>query len=282
MGDFMINVVSFSGGRTSAYMAYLMNERRKAGDAVEFIFMDTGAEHPDTYRFIRDVVREFDIPLTCLRAEFNPVMGKGVRPRVVSIDEIGPDLTPWRDMAAKHGSAFFIGKWCTARMKVDVSERYLNAKYGKGGHITWIGVRADEPKRLTKVGANPQIRYLAEISDFEKQDILDWWAPKPFDLAIPEWLGNCVFCFKKSDLKLAAAAHDEPELLAQWEAMLAGAKHRPDQNRGLFDIYRQKRTIRQIIGLFDGSTGDEIKARIRSTKALDTGSCSESCEVYGD
>ncbi|EJN3583877.1 phosphoadenosine phosphosulfate reductase family protein, partial [Escherichia coli] len=56
------HVVSFSGGRTSAYLILLMEQRRKAGENVHYIFMDTGCEHPLTYRFIREVVKFWDIP----------------------------------------------------------------------------------------------------------------------------------------------------------------------------------------------------------------------------
>jgi len=41
-------VVSFSGGRTSAYLCSLIKGLHP--DAV-FVFMDTGAEHPETYDF---------------------------------------------------------------------------------------------------------------------------------------------------------------------------------------------------------------------------------------
>lgn len=37
----MHQVVSFSGGRTSAYLVHLMEAQRKAGASVHFIFMDT-------------------------------------------------------------------------------------------------------------------------------------------------------------------------------------------------------------------------------------------------
>ncbi|MBD2815963.1 phosphoadenosine phosphosulfate reductase family protein, partial [Xenorhabdus sp. Flor] len=62
----MINVVSFSGGRTSAYLVYLMEQRRKQGEDVRYVFMDTGAEHPKTYEFIRDLVQHWKIDLVCL------------------------------------------------------------------------------------------------------------------------------------------------------------------------------------------------------------------------
>ncbi|EAK8505588.1 TPA: phosphoadenosine phosphosulfate reductase family protein, partial [Neisseria gonorrhoeae] len=53
----MINVVSFSGGRTSAYLLWLMEQKRRAGKDVHYVFMDTGCEHPMTYRFVREVVK---------------------------------------------------------------------------------------------------------------------------------------------------------------------------------------------------------------------------------
>lgn len=37
----MHQVVSFSGGRTSAYLVHLMEAQRKAGVSVHFIFMDS-------------------------------------------------------------------------------------------------------------------------------------------------------------------------------------------------------------------------------------------------
>ena len=37
------------------------------------------------------------------------------------------------------------------------------------------------------------LHYLAELSDFEKADVLSWWKGQPFDLQIQEHLGNCVF-----------------------------------------------------------------------------------------
>ncbi|EEX3773585.1 hypothetical protein AOT53_004379 [Escherichia coli] len=41
----MHQVVSFSGGRTSAYLVHLMEAQRKAGASVHFIFMDMYRGH---------------------------------------------------------------------------------------------------------------------------------------------------------------------------------------------------------------------------------------------
>ena len=74
------NVVSFSGGRTSAFMVYLIEQMRKSGElngTFEYIFMDTGAEHPETYEFIRRCVDYFGIELTCLQGDFEQPVGVG-------------------------------------------------------------------------------------------------------------------------------------------------------------------------------------------------------------
>lgn len=43
----MINVVSFSGGRTSAYLLWLMEQKRRAGKDVHYVFMDTQGAKSD-------------------------------------------------------------------------------------------------------------------------------------------------------------------------------------------------------------------------------------------
>jgi len=45
----------------------------------------------------------------------------------------------------------------------------------------------------------------------DKLDIIDWWEERDFDLGIPEHLGNCVGCFRKSERKSMKAYRDAPE-----------------------------------------------------------------------
>ena len=272
----MKKVVSFSGGRTSAYLCYLMKE--KFGDEVDFIYMDTGAEHPKTYDFIRSVNDAFNLNLTCLRTDFDTPLGAGNNYKIVDIDSIGPDLQPFRVMMEKYGTPYIGGMFCTDRMKLVPFNKYCKEKYGKGGYQTWLGIRADEPKRL---GKKDGIRYLAEISDFEKEDILDFWSEQDFDLDLPEHLGNCVFCPKKSNLKLAATQRDEPEFYHNFLTEIYSDSVRHDDKTGHWSkMYRGKKSLEQVVAMFDGSTGNEIKSRIRGAKMTDTGSCSESCEVF--
>ena len=265
----MINIVSFSGGRTSAYLVRMMMER---DPSAKYIFMDTGAEHPKTYEFVKNVVNHWGIDLTCLRVVPNEEMGKASTYEVLSINEIGPDLEPWKRMLKKYGHPYVGGAFCTDRMKTVPFTKYCQEKFGRGNYTTWLGMRADEPKRTSP---KPGIRYLAEISDFEKQDVIDWWKGQPFDLEIQEHLGNCVFCIKKSLQKVALAAKDEPVLATQFIQTLHEYDTKPDKV-----MYRSNNSLEQVIALFSGTERDDLASRMTSMRQYDTGSCSESCEAF--
>ena len=324
----MKKVVSFSGGRTSAYLCKVMIDTF-GRENVDFIYMDTGAEHPKTYEFIRKVNNEFNLNLTCLRTDFSSPLGAGNGFKVVDVNSIDTDLKSFSEMTYKYGVPYIGGMFCTDRMKLVPFTKYCQETYGRGNFETWLGIRADEPARVfgsklyrslkETIGLDDEdlikmystnhldreaffvmeecsevklfnevcrrktsgIRYMSEISEFEKEDVLNFWSEMPFDLDIPEWLGNCLFCPKKSDLKLAAAQRDEPELYHDFLNMIYSDSVRHDNKTGHWSqMYRGKKSLEQVVAMFDGSTGDEIKSRIRGTKVTNTGSCSESCEVF--
>ena len=267
-------VVNFSGGRTSAYLCSLIKQLHP--DAV-FVFMDTGAEHEATYEFIRQCNDLFCLNLVCLRTKVNMEHGVGVGYSVIDIDEIGHDLKPWRDMSLKYGLPYHGGAFCTDRMKTTPCKKYLEDVYGVGNYHLWLGMRIDEPKRLNK---KEGFSYLADISDFEKQDVLDWWAKMPFDLQIPEHLGNCVFCIKKGVNKIALAAKDEPQLADKFIKMINMDDVRVVEGRKQSNaiMYRGYLTLEGIIDLYAEMPRDKLAKTVRST--FETGSCSESCEAF--
>jgi len=209
-------------------------------------------------------------------------MGKGGTYSVVDIDDIKCDLAPFTSLCNKYGTPSVVGTWCTSRMKEETHDRYCNEIYGSNGYETWIGIRADEPRRLKGVGKRVDLRYMAEITDAEKQDVLDFWKGQPFDLGIDEYLGNCVFCIKKGANKLALAAMDEPELYKNWVNMVDSANNRPDlPNKPPKEImYRGNNSIISIVDLYKDHSRGEIIQTIKGMKLMDTGSCSESCEVF--
>lgn len=265
----MQQVISFSGGRTSAYLVNLLH---KSPD-VHVVFMDTGAEHPATYQFIRDIVRHWNVKITCLRATVLP-MGKGMGYEVVPLADIGPDFTAWKRMLEKYGHPYVGGAFCTDRMKLKPFTRYCNETFGKGNYETWLGIRCDEPVRLTQ---KPGVRYLAEVSDMDKADILQWWRGQAFDLQLQEHLGNCVFCIKKSMMKIALAAKDMPHHAAEFWQMVEAHDVKSDKA-----MYRGKASLPQVIAMFSDISRQDLAGRMLSMKQYESGSCSESCEVFND
>lgn len=274
----MKKVVSFSGGRTSAYLCHIMLEKFGRKN-VDFIFMDTGAEHPKTYEFIRKVDAYFGLDLVCLRGDFNQNLGTKHTYVVTTPSVLEHDLKVYTALVNKYGTPGVASPWCTSRMKEEVHDKYCDDFYGKGGYETWIGIRTDEPRRL-KVGGRRGIRYLAEISNVEKSDVLNFWKNMPFDLELDEWLGNCCFCFKKSDLKLALACRDEPKLMQAWLDMIDKAQERTQNRESRHIMYRKNRNLSQVVAPFLEVERNDIIARLRGGKMLEAGSCSESCEVH--
>ena len=274
----MQNVASFSGGRSSGYMVYLLMQLHPDTD---FIFMDTGAEHPKTYEFIKNIVNFWGIKLTCLRVVVNPELGQANSYRVIKLDELKQDLQPFRDVCYKYGTPYVHGAFCTRTMKLEPFTRYCNDKYGKGNYQTWLGIRADEPKRLKpKLGYN----YLADISDFDKQDVINWWKTQPFDLEIPEHLGNCVFCVKKGINKIALATRDEPEMASDFIDLINDPNIRVVERRQQDNkiMYRGNNSLISIMAMYQNYSREDILATIRGNKGYSSGSCSESCEIFSD
>lgn len=330
------HIVSFSGGRTSAYLVHLMEKRRKQGEDVRYVFMDTGAEHPGTYQFIREVVKNWGIELICLRVDVNPELGKGNSYKVLSIDDIGPDLQPWVDITKKYGTPYFGGAFCTRTMKIEVCNNFCKDNFDN--HVSWLGMRIDEPARIwgedifrmmRKMGFDNYMmgglfremveistmekmvemleprflldtktagkiakriidirktkqRFMAELTDFEKEDVLSWWRQQPFDLQIPEHLGNCVFCIKKGLNKVALAMRDEPEMLAQFRAVISSPDVRVVERRQQENkiMYRKGQSLDGIEAIYADYERDDIAGTVRSSGGYESGSCSESCEAF--
>jgi hypothetical protein len=258
-----------------------MEERRKEdGWAVEYIFMDTGAEHPSTYKFVKDVVDYYGIELTCLKARFGP-MGTGTTYQVVSLESIGYDLTTWRDMISKYGTPYQPnGAFCTDQMKGRPARHYIADKYPDGNYVQWWGIRADEPARLRD---KPKVRYLAELSNFDKRDVLEWSSQQEVDLDMPysEITGNCVFCIKKSVNKLAVAARLEPELAEEFRDLVEDPDIRATKSRvsKSCEMYRNNTSLKKIMDVTSHIPLLDLLSSVRGMGQLESGSCSESCEA---
>jgi len=292
----MVNhVVNFSGGRSSAYLVWLFEQRKKNESInVEYVYCDTGAEHPKTYKFINDVVDHWDIDLTALRTVIHMEKGVGPTYKKVQLSECGPDLIPFLDVCKKHGTPTVAAPLCSDRMKSIPADKYCDDRYGRGNYTRWLGMRIDEQRRIKSTEDQldffrkekpissrvKNTKYLAYISDFTKEDIKEWFSQQEFDLEIPAHLGNCVFCIKKGANKIALAAKDEPEMAVKFISMINSPEVHKRESRGLPPdiMYRSNQSLTSIIEAYKDVDRDELAARIESGRSYDTGACSESCD----
>jgi hypothetical protein len=272
----MKHVVSFSGGRTSAYLVHLMEEKRKyEGWDVEYVFMDTGAEHPETYEFIKNIVNEWGVNLICLKAVINPTLGVGVNYEKVGLKDLKWDMSLMQQLAMKHGTPCFKAPDCTKLLKNQPFSKFCNETFGRGNYITWLGIRADEKRRLKP---RDGVKYLAEIDWITKPEVVAWWSRQSFDLNIPEWLGNCVFCVKKDIKKVALAQKQEPELAISWMDTFSSDGVRQMKNENPQEMYRMNLTLPKIIEMYERDSEEDLSSLVKYQRVCGS-RCEQSCEL---
>jgi 3'-phosphoadenosine 5'-phosphosulfate sulfotransferase (PAPS reductase)/FAD synthetase len=278
--------LSFSGGRTSAYMVEMM--LLLYSDQYEFVvtFANTGQEHDATLEFIRQCDQRWGGIVVWLEAVVNPEKNKGTRHTVVCYETATRwhethENTPFSQVIAKYGiPGMMAPQICTRELKGAVMRSHKRdiEKQDKAKYFTAIGIRTDEASRLMGEADKSKFRVVYPLMDWfptDKGDVLDYWEEQEFDLQIPEHLGNCVTCWKKSDTKLVKIAKEQPEFFGFFEKM---EKMHPQTNNkeGYRDrlFFRRHRKVQDLMDM--AALIDVVNI---TDDAADVGGCSESCEA---
>lgn len=268
-------LVSFSGGRSSALMAHLVKKHWSDLYDLRFVFANTSFEHQDTLRFVDAVDREFGLGVIWLEAVANHTERKSSGHRVVDFHTAARDGEVFRDSVAKYGLPNRTFKSCTRELKLNAIKSYTRS-IGWLDHLTAVGIREDEPKRISPTASQQRIIYpLATIWPTDKQDVLAFFEDFEWDLAIPEHMGNCRACFQKSDRKLAAVYRDDPAAFDFVADLERDYSHVGPNNRlGPRKFFRLERSSADMRNAFDLAGGHVLPYDD------EPGSCSESCEAY--
>ena len=144
------HAVSLSGGKDSTAMLLLMIERGMPIDVV--ISADTGMEFPEMYEHLAKVdeylYRERGMHITTLRHPkgFEWLMFDDPKQRPASIanrQALGIPLfgNGWPGIKVR---------WCTGQLKTHLITKELNRLKGNCSVVSYIGIAADEPKRIKK------------------------------------------------------------------------------------------------------------------------------------
>lgn len=285
--------VSFSGGKTSAYMTkMLLDHFRPRGVDVSVVFANTGQEHPKTLEFVHKCDEYFGFGTVWIEADVDPRRGKGTKAKIVDFETASRDGKPFEDYIRKYGVPNRMYNQCTSRLKSDPMDHYRRHVLGwkKDSYSTAIGIRADEMDRVSITGmAVHGFFYPCVDAGVTKQDVKEWWEEQPFNLEIPEHLGNCVWCWKKSNRKLLTIAKHYPRFFDfPWRMeeffSLNGGPRRDGAPRQRRFFFRGDRSTEDILASaqqdFEEFTDNGF---IEFDPDLDVGSgCGESCEIGAD
>lgn len=278
--------ISFSGGRTSAYMTDILLKEYSSQYNFIVTFANTGQEHNETLEFVRRCDQRWGGIVVWLEAVVNPEKGKGTRHKIVSFEtatrhtDLGDD-TPFAQVIAKYGiPGMSAPQICTRELKGAVMKshkREIEAKLGEKC-FTAIGIRADEKRRLMKQEDRDKFKVIYPLNDwFEttKEDVLDYWKKQEFDLTIQELNGNCLACWKKSLSKHIQIAKENPaafDFFAKMEKI-----HGQTNNKEGYDdrrFFRGHRTVDDIFKL-----AGVIDVVNLPDEQEEVGGCGESCEA---
>lgn len=133
-------VASLSGGKDSTAMVLRLLEEKKPLDRI--LFCDTGIEFPQMYEHIARLEQELSIPIIRLKPEksfefylleYKP---KRRNPNNPLAGNVG---LGWADSRVR---------WCTSLLKTRLIDRYLKEFRRDYEIIQYIGIAADETKRM--------------------------------------------------------------------------------------------------------------------------------------
>jgi Phosphoadenosine phosphosulfate reductase family len=286
--------ISFSGGKTSAYMTkMLLDHFRKHEPWREIIvtFANTGQEHEETLKFVDRCDKAFGFGVVWLEAVVDP------RPRVatsykeVNFETAARKGEPFEAMIEKYGIPNKSYNHCTRELKLAPMRSYLTAQgWNFRNYSIAVGIRADEMDRVSLVRmVTDGVWYPCVDSDVDHEEVHRWWTMQDFTLNIPEHLGNCTWCWKKSLRKLMTLTISHPHIFdfsrrMERDHAFSGGARRDGGIREARVFFRENNSTETLfVKAAAGFTPFEDDKFIPFDDDLDVGgACGDSCEIYSD
>lgn len=215
-------LISFSGGRTSAFMLWhiLQAHGGRLPDDVVVAFANTGKEREETLRFVHECGSHWGVQIRWVEW----------RDTESGFEEVG------YNSASRNGEPFAaliatrnfvpngVTRYCTQKLKIHTMAKLMRS-FGYDRWTNAVGLRYDEGLRVMKQlarNSNGGDRWVAVMpmakAKHTKADVMEFWSQQPFDLGLMPYEGNCDLCFLKSRGKLMTIMRERPELAAWWIA----------------------------------------------------------------
>lgn len=218
--------LSFSTGRSSAYMLWRTlqsNDRATLARWLMVCFANTGKEDEASLRFWRDCATRWSIPIIGLEYAAGPTY------KVVEFGDANRTGKPF-EAVIKQRSGLLpnrVSRFCSSELKTRTIHRYLR-DLGWKEWDSFVGIRADEPRRVAKFRANPfpetkdeEVHLPLAAAVVTAADVGAFWRSQPFDLALPNingktMHGNCDLCFLKPAAQVLSLIQEKPSRAVWW------------------------------------------------------------------
>lgn len=221
-------LISFSGGRTSAYMLHeiIRAHGGRLPTDVQVVFANTGKEREETLRFVYECGVHWNVRIIWVERILE---APGFE--IVGFNSASRDGEPFERLIDRRGYLpNAVARFCTIELKIRAMRDFMKAQ----GHRTWnnaVGLRYDEGIRVLKgiarneSGKDPwRTCWPLSTAKVTKADVLAFWERQQFDLGLLGVEGNCDLCFLKGRGKLLALIRRRPELAEWWMRMEANSR----------------------------------------------------------
>ncbi|MFC4255404.1 3'-phosphoadenosine 5'-phosphosulfate sulfotransferase [Altererythrobacter xixiisoli] len=213
-------LISFSGGRTSAYMLKQIIDAHggQLPDDVHVCFANTGKEREETLRFVHECSVRWGVLVRWLEW----------RRGEIGFEEVGFNSAhrkgePFAALISTRGYLPNVARpWCSMSLKQAVCRKFALSVFGPGRYLSVVGLRYDEEGRVAEARRRTKSKkdawnsatplYNAKVT---KRDVRAFWDAQGFDLGLLNFEGNCDGCFQKS-VRLYEVERYAPGTLDWW------------------------------------------------------------------
>ncbi len=285
-------LISFSGGRTSAYMLWWLFNEWDDRDNWEMIvvFANTGKEVEGTLFFVDECAAEWGIDIVWVEAKCKdengvPFSKKGwqVKHKIVNYETASRKGEPFEEMCSMLGIPSTAAPFCSPQLKREAIESYARSIGWEDYHIA-IGLRYEEAeKRMNENWISKKLLYpFILLKPTTVIDVSIWWSKQHFDLGIHPDDGNCDNCWKKDTPRLVRNMIRRPDSFTWWEDTTnkyGYIQTRPSQLKMTppFNFFRGNISVADIRDMAEMSQA-ELKQLSMFDGPID--GCAESCEVF--
>lgn len=245
--------ISFSGGRTSAFMLYKILEANNGLPSnAKVIFTNTGREMEQTLDFVQECSDRWNVNIIWL--EYDVVDNK-IFYKEVSHNSASRNGEPFEKLITKKKVLpNVLMRFCTIELKINTAKRYLKnpLEVGWSNWINAVGIRFDEPDRLNRPEKKDIFTrwYPLAENKVTSEIINEFWKKQNFQLKLPvikdkTIYGNCDGCFLKSEDQLALLCREFPEKYDWWLDL--ENKHKDRGDYGFFNKARKLSSLKDNV-----------------------------------